>query len=653
MASKDLDPNSLPLKEFLTPNKKDKEESVIRQDNENSVKRRKIVATPIGKKQGMSDIREFMDSNRKALFTKSNQTADEKDVAKEMLSLDNIKLAINSNTNNPFDVRRNSTSQVSAGAITNPYCNQVQLLANFTSNECAFQPIDTQEKKWRNCVKELRCDIEQIKEVLPNIMTDHQVASQSEDKLPEDMTSQQMMSMLYDINSSITEIKQNMQSQQESKSTLHQLLSKMVGHTQTFANYMIETQEFKQEISWQVNRLIGTVVRQEQIIQELRKKDERRELNEIKCIFFLDNLPASKKENTTAVVREFIAKRMKISKGAKVVKAFRTGNNEPKTIKVEMASSNDRQVIFDNIGNLKNEKNSNNKRFFLNKAFPARIREEKRRERDIMKINATIPVALRPTIEKEKDGLYIGEEKNKYTKQVTAPTTSELFKENRLERNQRYQLRITQGNTIKNETSTFVGYSAFVRNYSDIKKAYLNVKDKHADARHVCCAYRLPGVETAFLQDFVDDDEPGGGKALLNLLVEMDTFNRAIFVVRYYPTAEHIGSGRFVSMQQAALSAIIKAPNNSVNGEREMPEVDLMTRILNDTNISSIKPKGKITTEPGQKVTVDEESETEVVMEEEPEEENEEPINWSQNSIKGTPIKTNTKWQSQEDETVY
>ena len=62
---------------------------------------------------------------------------------------------------------------------------------------------------------------------------------------------------------------------------------------------------------------------------------------------------------------------------------------------------------------------------------------------------------------------------------------------------------------------------------------------------------------------FYEDDEHNAGAFLLDLLVNSDIMNRAIFVVRKYD-GDHIGADRYKAMFDVVCAAVDKAPLNSV-----------------------------------------------------------------------------------------
>ena len=98
--------------------------------------------------------------------------------------------------------------------------------------------------------------------------------------------------------------------------------------------------------------------------------------------------------------------------------------------------------------------------------------------------------------------------------------------------------------------------------------AYTHVLNKEPEARHVMCAFRLPGRNFHTLQDYMDDEEHGGGRAILRLLEKSDIKNCAVFVARVYH-GEHIGKKRFEGIVSAAKSAISRSSYNEVTREHQ------------------------------------------------------------------------------------
>ena len=87
-------------------------------------------------------------------------------------------------------------------------------------------------------------------------------------------------------------------------------------------------------------------------------------------------------------------------------------------------------------------------------------------------------------------------------------------------------------------------------------------------------------------QDFVDDDEHGGGQFLLNILMDSCIQNRVILVVRNYD-GEHIGNKRFDLMRDAVRSALDRAQKNAITGKH-----DCVWTFENERGNDSIRGRG-------------------------------------------------------------
>ena len=393
------------------------------------------------------------------------------------------------------------------------------------------------------------------------------------------MTTEGLTDLLKDIAISIGEIKTDLQERRATyqEGTQVNENNEKISVIEENLERMFNNQE---QQAWQVNMLSKTVIRQQLIINELTQAIEKREKESNKQNITIDNLYIEEDEDAITAVNQFIRDKLKIYTGISIKDAYKIGamegtkenrhfKKDPPTILVQFTQPNMVGKIFSNIKNLKQERNKNKKRFFINKQLPARFKEEQQRIQQLYQYNRRLPLGMDLKIEKlEKGKIKILNEV--YKKQVLPPGPAELLLQKPEDREERWKVKVTRGRSTSKDGSEFIGYSAFVKNHQDVRAAYLNIRELHADARHICCAFRLPGANIAALQDYVDDDEHGGGATLLDMLCEHNIFHRAIFVVRYYQ-GEHIGAQRHELMKEAATSAIIKTPRNTYTGLDELP----------------------------------------------------------------------------------
>ena len=105
--------------------------------------------------------------------------------------------------------------------------------------------------------------------------------------------------------------------------------------------------------------------------------------------------------------------------------------------------------------------------------------------------------------------------------------------------------------------SKFLGMATAVSDIDEIRLHYKHFKLRFADATHVMMAYRLPGINMAYDEDYFDDGEYSGGRRLHKILLEGDHISKALFVVRYYG-GKRLGKDCFDCITDAAKSALSK-----------------------------------------------------------------------------------------------
>ena len=114
---------------------------------------------------------------------------------------------------------------------------------------------------------------------------------------------------------------------------------------------------------------------------------------------------------------------------------------------------------------------------------------------------------------------------------------------------------ITTGKVIAAEGNYFTGYTICIQTHKEIRDAYMKLKLTKAEARHIVCAYNIPGMELQYCKDYWDDEEYGAGKFLLKLLMDHKITSRAIFIV-CRTNGRKIGTIRHKHFMDAAISAI-------------------------------------------------------------------------------------------------
>ena len=268
-------------------------------------------------------------------------------------------------------------------------------------------------------------------------------------------------------------------------------------------------------------------------------------------------------EDVIATVKLFFKQKLEIDKDIEVSDAYRVGSYKPRMVVATLANYRDKGLIFSNTKKLKDMVNSFDKPYYVSDQLTAKREAERRRMRQLVKLNEKKSTAEKLTMSIERRKLLV--EGREYEKGVRSPTCRELLMPKKEVRMSRLNAKISKGTPIEKDNQCFIGYTAEVKTLQEVNLLYAKVRAMNLDARHVIAAVTIPHREFHTHDDFNDDDEHGGGAFLLNLLLESEIVNRVVFVARYYD-GTHIGNRRFDAMRAAIKSAIDAAPTNKVSG---------------------------------------------------------------------------------------
>ena len=76
---------------------------------------------------------------------------------------------------------------------------------------------------------------------------------------------------------------------------------------------------------------------------------------------------------------------------------------------------------------------------------------------------------------------------------VKPPLCTEMLRPSKEQRLKWLGLEVTRGKTIVVHGQQFIGYTLCPQSIEEVDMAYVKIKYIHGDARHVVCAFRLPG----------------------------------------------------------------------------------------------------------------------------------------------------------------
>ena len=273
-------------------------------------------------------------------------------------------------------------------------------------------------------------------------------------------------------------------------------------------------------------------------------------------------------EDCKTICSDFFKNKLKIEKVIPIIDAFRVGDPKSKTrlMMIYLQNPRDKGLIFANTKNLKNLVNANNEPFNVFDQQSAKKRARRNRRRQILLTNKNLDAEQQRTMKMDRGELII--DGSVYEPQLKVPSCRDILLASKEQRSERLNKDVKSGTPKLYQGQEFLGYTTAVNSIKDANIAYAKIKAIHLDARHVICAVRLPGKDYFHNQDYIDDDEHGGGAFLLSLLTESQIQNRAIYIVRKYD-GQHIGGKRYELMREAVQSALSRAPANEVTGNHD------------------------------------------------------------------------------------
>ena len=213
---------------------------------------------------------------------------------------------------------------------------------------------------------------------------------------------------------------------------------------------------------------------------------------------------------------------------------FTMGLIEPKPIVIYLQTMEDRRLLMKYKNLLKGIKNEDNKPYFVNEYLPAANQEKKRRERDIIQTNKEKENNDPDKVEivYGKGGIIIQGEV--YKKRVTVPLPSDLIDLQPDEIANLMRMPITKGQQVVKDKSLFTAYTTSVNDVKKVREYYKMLKLIQPTARHIVCVYNITREPVYYNSDYVDDEEHGAGRLVLEMMKRQEIDNQVVFIARKY-----------------------------------------------------------------------------------------------------------------------
>lgn len=213
----------------------------------------------------------------------------------------------------------------------------------------------------------------------------------------------------------------------------------------------------------------------------------------------------------------------------------------------------DKANIYKKTERLKTVNRGRDHPYFVADQLPETWAEKRKTNNFFKQLNSKLPQAQQHKVDIKKGTLIIND--TPFSPEVRAPTVVQLCGLTPERKRVLRDLEILQKGRKDVDDSVFAGFAAEAYSTQMIQKMYEAMFLRVPDATHIICAYRLPGVDIATNQGFVDNGEHGAGRALLSMLIKAKATNTVVFVTRHYG-GRHIGAQRFQLIEKVAQVAL-------------------------------------------------------------------------------------------------
>ena len=201
--------------------------------------------------------------------------------------------------------------------------------------------------------------------------------------------------------------------------------------------------------------------------------------------------------------------------------------------------------------------------------------------------NKKLAVAQQQSMSFKKGQLIVNNEP--YKKKIAIPNTRKMLKMEEPDLVDLKEITVSGRYSETEGGSHFVAYATKVRSLQEVRKCYLHMRRLHADANHVTMAYRLPSLDKAHNEDYLDDREVNAGRRILHKLIEKQVDSIAVFVIRYYGR-KHIGAKRF-EIHQRLVEKCLKDMTDEVSFTSKLSLRQFDDRKLKKKNKKKHLPK--------------------------------------------------------------
>ena len=306
------------------------------------------------------------------------------------------------------------------------------------------------------------------------------------------------------------------------------------------------------------------------MVMEIQDRCDQYDATSAKRMTILSGFYGStKKHECLQQVHEFVYKEIGIV--INIEDVFFIGSATPREIVIILQSVTEKKNLYQHKSKLKDIVNKDGKPYFFRDYRPPTANDTNRRCAEITKQMQTMDDVEQKEITIQGRSIYIGQEE--YKKKILPPNATTVLLQPIEELNRVLSIQVQDGARMAHKENYFTGYTIAAADAGMIKDAYMKLRLNHAEARHIVCAWNIPGLNRFECEDYADDQDLGMGSVLLKQLQDNNITHRAIFVVR--KCGQKLNQDRAECYRQVAVKTLQINPANSVlKTQQQIPALE-------------------------------------------------------------------------------
>ena len=374
-------------------------------------------------------------------------------------------------------------------------------------------------------------------DVTQNMMEGNKAYQKHMQSGPEDP----MMMMLVTISNTLTTIQTDIRSLKEGKITTEEQIAGMQFDIEDDQEEITQQRTELNKCQDKVDILTNTMVRYEQKLNALTDKCNYLEAKALRAELVIFGLKDSK-DSCITIVKTFLKDKMEIHNPLSIATAYWKGKGNNRPMIVRLSNAHDKGAIFVKVSKLKGKKNHKDQPYRISDNLPEAISEEQRCYRQILAANKSLQDSEQIDMKLQKGQLLINGQR--YQKKIAPPCIRELLDLSEDTLHSIKEMQVAESKETREDGSTFKSYAKHVKTIKEVCECLQHMRKKHSDATHISCAYHLTGLNKAYDEDYLNDEEHSMGRRMLEKITKMQLMDICVFIVCHY-SGKHLGYRRY------------------------------------------------------------------------------------------------------------